>query len=279
VVVFEPYYDAYAADAALAGARVVCVPLRSQRDGSFAFDPAELAGAVSPKARAILLNTPHNPTGKVFDRGELGIIASLALERDLLVIADEVYDRLVFDEVEHVSIATLPGMRERTITLGSFGKTFSLTGWKIGWAIAPPDLTAAVRSAHQFINYAVATPLQHAAAEALSADPSYFDGFRRDFQARRDLLSGALLNLGFSFAAPKGGYFILADHTAVSRPLGLANDVELCRWLIERAGVATIPPTAFYRHPEHGKHLLRFAFCKTTETLTEAAARLGDALA
>ena len=279
VIAFEPFYDAYGADAALAGARSVAVPLRPDAIGHFAFDPDELASAVSDRTRAIIVNTPHNPTGKVFTHAELQQIAHLAIERDLVVIADEVYEHLVFDDARHVSIATLPGMRERTITLGSFGKSFSLTGWKIGWAIAPPDLTAAVRAAHQFINFAVATPLQHAAGEALNRGDDHLAGLGPDFAERRDQLGTALLDLGFAFEAPRGGYFILADHTAVSRRLGVADDVELCRWLIERAGVATIPPTAFYQHPEHGKHLLRFAFCKAHDTLREASDRLRRALA
>lgn len=281
IVVFEPWYDAYAADAALAGARTVCVPLRHQPDGTFAFDPAELASAITDRTRGILVNTPHNPTGKVFSAAELQTIADLAIENDLIVLADEVYDRLVFDDAEHISIAGLPGMRERTITLGSFGKAFSLTGWKIGWAIAPPDLTAAIRAAHQFINFAIATPLQHAAAEALTPGPdhdAYFKDFSRSFQRRRDLLARTLTDLGFTFAPPRGGYFILADHTRVSEPLGLKDDVALCHWLIEHARVATIPPTAFYRHPEEGRHLLRFAFCKTEATLTQAATNLREAL-
>ncbi len=281
IVVFEPWYDAYAADAALAGARTIGVPLHSQPDGSFAFDPAELAAAITPATKAIVVNTPHNPTGKVFTRAELQTIADLALEHDLIVLADEVYDRLVFDDARHISIASLPGMRDRTITLGSFGKAFSLTGWKIGWAIAPPPLTAAIRAAHQFINFAIATPLQYAAAEALTPGPdhdAYFKDFAPSFQRRRDLLAKALTDLGFSFAPPKGGYFILADHTAVSQRLGLADDVALCHWLIEHARVATIPPTVFYRHPSYGQHLLRFAFCKTEATLTHAITNLREAL-
>ncbi|MEM7755999.1 MAG: aminotransferase class I/II-fold pyridoxal phosphate-dependent enzyme [Planctomycetota bacterium] len=278
VVTFEPYYDAYAADAALAGAVSRAVPLRIQGDGSFTFDPTELRSSVKPNTRAVLLNTPHNPTGKVFTRDELAEVASIAIDHDLIVIADEVYDRLVFDGARHVSIASLPSMRERTITLGSFGKSFSLTGWKIGWAVAPPPLTAAVRAAHQFINFAIATPLQHAAAEAISDSGAHFETFATDFQGRRDRLGAVLSDLGFVFDPPAGGYFILADHSAVSRRVGVDGDVELCRWLIEQAGVATIPPTAFYAHEEHGRHLLRFAFCKELATLDEAADRLRRAL-
>jgi N-succinyldiaminopimelate aminotransferase len=278
VIAFEPLYDAYAADAALAGAVSRAVPLRTDGSGAFGFDPGELLAAIGPRTRAILVNTPHNPTGKVFTRAELETIAAIAIEHDLIVISDEVYERLVFDGAEHVSIASLPGMRERTVTLGSFGKSFNMTGWKIGWAIAPAPLTAAVRAAHQFINFAVATPLQHAAAAALDGSADFFATFADDFRSKRDRLGAALVDTGFVFDPPRGGYFILADHSAVSRKLGLADDVELCRWLIERAGVATIPPTAFYQHPEHGRHLLRFAFCKRDGTLDEAAGRLRRAL-
>lgn len=272
VVVFEPYYDAYPAAMALAGAEPVFVPLHRQSDGSFAFDPDELARACEG-ARGLLLNTPHNPTGKVFTRDELGTIAESVIHHDLLVFADEVYDRLVY-EGEHVSIATLPGMRGRTLTMGSLGKMFSLTGWKIGWIVAAPELTRAARSAHQFLIFAVATPLQHAAAEALRSGERHLVDQLAALRSRRDLLAGELERLGFAFRAPASGYFILADHTGVSGPRGLKTDVELCTHLIEHAGVATIPPTAFYRDRSLGEPLLRFAFCKTEATLRAAIERL-----
>ncbi|MEM1184919.1 MAG: aminotransferase class I/II-fold pyridoxal phosphate-dependent enzyme [Planctomycetota bacterium] len=278
IITFEPYYDAYPADAALAGAKMIAVALRPGPDG-FAFDPEDLRSAITPRTRGFVFNTPHNPTGKVFTEGELSLIASLCAEHDLVVIADEVYDRLVFDVAQHVSIASLPGMAERTVTLGSFGKTFSMTGWKIGWAIAPPHLTAGIRAAHQFINFAVATPLQYAAAETLANSDGYLADFASSFQARRDTMSRTLLDLGFLFTPPEGGYFILADHRPVSARLGLADDIELCHWLIEHAGVATIPPSVFYANREQGRSLLRFAFCKSESTLEEADRRLRAALA
>ncbi|MEM0983957.1 MAG: aminotransferase class I/II-fold pyridoxal phosphate-dependent enzyme, partial [Planctomycetota bacterium] len=272
VVVFEPYYDCYPAALALAGAEPVFVALRQQADGSFGFDGDELRSACAG-ARAVLVNTPHNPTGKVFTAAELQVIAEAALEHDLLVLADEVYDQLVY-EGEHVSIASLDGMRERTVTMGSLGKTFSLTGWKVGWTIASPELTRAVRSAHQFLIYAVATPLQHAAAVGIREGDAYIAEQREMFRSRRDLLGAELAKLGFTFAPTQGGYFILADHTAFSGPRGITSDVELCHHLIEHAGVATIPPSAFYANKELGRPLLRFAFCKTEGTLRAAVERL-----
>jgi len=275
VVVFEPYYDAYRADLAMAGAVPRYVPLRMQADGSFAFDPDELAGAVTPKTRAILTNTPHNPTGKVFTQSELQTIADLAIQHDLIVLSDEVYDCHVF-EGEHLRIAALPGMAERTVTLGSFGKMFSLTGWKIGWAIAPPRLTAGIRAAHQFLTYCVAAPLQHAAAEALQAPESYYTDLRARFARQRDTLAAGLHDLGFRFATPAGGYFILADHTPVSAPRGFADDVSFCHHLIEEARVAAIPPTSFYAESNEGKNLLRFAFCVSEPTIDAALNNLRE---
>lgn len=272
VVVFEPFYDSYPAAIAITGAVPRFVALRAQEDGSFAYAPEELARACEG-ARAIIINTPHNPTGKVFTPAELAQIADLADRHDLIILADEVYDRLVFDGA-HTPIASIDHARARTVTMGSLGKTFSLTGWKIGWTIAPPDLTKGIRSAHQFLTYAVATPLQHAAAEALRVDDGFYSDFVHSYRARRGRLAEALTAAGFRFALPAGGYFILADHTAVSEPLGLADDVELCHHMIDTIGVATIPPTAFYRDKSLGRHLLRFAFCKRMETLEAAADRL-----
>jgi len=273
VIVFEPFYDAYPADLAMVGAVPVFVPLRFQPDGTFAFDPTDLAKAVSPRTRAVLLNTPHNPTGKVFDAAQLEAIASVARANDLIVFADEVYDSHVYDG-GHLRIASLPGMGERTVTLGSFGKMFSMTGWKIGWAIAPPSLTAGVRASHQFLTFCVAAPLQHAAAEALRAEESYYTDLTARFRSQRDRLAAGLRDLGFRFADPAGGYFILADHTPVSARIGTLTDVEFCHLLIEQAGVATIPPSSFYRQSNEGKTLLRFAFCVSESRIDEALTRL-----
>ncbi|MFT5423485.1 MAG: aspartate/methionine/tyrosine aminotransferase [Phycisphaerales bacterium] len=275
VIVFEPFYDAYLADLAMAGAVPVFVPLRFQSDGTFAFDANELAKAVTAKTRAVLLNTPHNPTGKVFDRSELESIAQIAQRHDLIVFSDEVYDSHVYVG-EHLRIAAIDGMASRTVTLGSFGKMFSMTGWKIGWAIAPPSLTAGVRASHQFLTYCVAAPLQHAAAEALRADQSYYTELCARFGAQRDRLADGLHTLGFRFATPAGGYFILADHTPVSGPrLGEGTtDVAFCHHLIEHAGVATIPPSSFYKQSDEGTRLLRFAFCVSASHIDDAVTRL-----
>lgn len=276
VVVFEPFYDAYLPDLAMAGAEPVFVPLRAGA-GGFAFDENELARACEG-ARALILNTPHNPTGKVFSREELGVIARLAQRHGLLVISDEVYDRLVFDGHEHLSIAAFEGMRERTVTLGSFGKAFTMTGWKIGWAIAPAGLSAGVRAAHQFLTFAVPTPLQHAAAVALGASDELLSEIARTFERKRDRLAEGLRGAGLAFVDPGGGYFILAPHGPWSGPRGLGDDLATCRWLIDEVGVATIPPSAFYRESDEGKGLLRFGFCKCDETIDAAVERLSRIL-
>jgi len=266
VVLFEPYYDSYKPSVAMAGASARVVTLRAP---DWRFDPEEVRAAVTPRARAILVNTPHNPTGKVFSRDELEFLAALCRERDLVAITDEVYEHLVYDG-EHVPLASLPGMRERTITISSFGKTFSLTGWKIGWAAAPPELTAAVRAAHQFITFATATPLQYGAAAALGAGPDYYASLVSDYRTRRDYLSGELARIGFGVRKPAGTYFVCADFTA----FGFEDDVAFCRHLVEDVGVAAIPPSAFYDHKEHARGYARFAFCKREETLREAVVRL-----
>jgi aspartate/methionine/tyrosine aminotransferase len=266
VVLFEPYYDSYRACVAMAGAEPRFVTLRPP---DFAVDPDELEAAFSPRTRAILVNTPHNPTGKVFSRSELELIASLCRRHDCIAITDEVYERLVF-EGEHIRLAALDGMWDRTVTLSSLGKTFSLTGWKVGWAIAPPALSEGVRSAHQFITFATATPLQHGAAAALRAPASYYRQYVQDYRRRRDLLVEGLAGIGFEVYPPQGTYFVLADHTA----FGFADDSAFCRHLIERAGVAAIPPSAFYHDPADGRRLVRFAFCKDEQTLREALGRL-----
>jgi len=267
VIVFEPYYDSYRACIAMADAVPRFVPLRAP---GFTFDPDELRAAFSQRTRAVLINTPHNPTGRVFAREVLALVAELCIEHDCIAIADEVYEELVFDGHQHISIATLPGMSDRTITLSSLGKTFSVTGWKIGWAVASPELTKAVRAAHQFLTFAIATPLQHAAAESLRAPDSFFTDLRASYTRKRDLLCDALTSLGFRLTRPQGTYFVLADHT----PFGFASDTDFCKHLIETVGVAAIPPSFFYEHRDLGAPLVRFAFCKRDETLREAIARL-----
>ena len=267
VVLFEPFYDSYVASVRMAGAVPRVVELEAP---DWSCDAAALRRAFGPRTRAVLLNTPHNPTGKVYSRSELEVLAGLCREHDAVCIADEVYEDLVFDG-EHVSIASLPGMRERTITISSFGKTFSLTGWKVGWAAAPPQLTAAVRAAHQFITFATATPLQHGAAAALaSAGADYYGTLVAEYRTRRDYLVRELGRIGFAVRPPAGAYFVAADFRAFSD----ADDRTFARRLIEEVGVATIPPSVFYENPERPRRWVRFAFCKKMETLEKAVERL-----
>ncbi|HLA77980.1 MAG TPA: aminotransferase class I/II-fold pyridoxal phosphate-dependent enzyme [Vicinamibacteria bacterium] len=266
VVFFEPFYDSYPACVALAGALPRVVTLRPPR---FDFDPDALEAAVGPRTRAILLNTPNNPSGKVFSPAELAHIAELCRRYDLIAITDEVYEHLVF-EGEHVPLATLPGMRERTVLISSTGKTFSFTGWKIGYSCAPPGLTAALRTVHQFVTFCVATPFQHAMAAALGAADDYYRRFREEYRARRDRLGRGLTEAGLDVLDPAGTYFTLAD----IRPLGFTDDVDFCRQLPGRVGVAAIPSSAFFVNKEVGRQLVRFAFCKTEATLDAGIERL-----
>ncbi len=271
IVVFEPFYDSYRAVVELAGVTPRFVRLRppASDDGEFWFDEGELRGAFTPRTRAILLNTPHNPTGKVFSRAELGVVAELCVRQGVIAITDEVYEHLVY-EGEHVPLATLPGMAERTVTMSSLGKTFSFTGWKIGWVIAPAGLSAGVRAAHQFLTFGAATPLQHAAVVALREGRGCIDDLVRLFRGNRDFLLSALREIGFRAFTPRGSYFIMADHTAFRR----GDDRAFCRYLTEEIGVAAIPPSAFYEDASGGRNLARFAFCKRRETLESAVERL-----
>ncbi|MCB9465496.1 MAG: aminotransferase class I/II-fold pyridoxal phosphate-dependent enzyme [Candidatus Eisenbacteria bacterium] len=269
VVLFEPYYDSYRACTSLAGATPRFVTLRAP---SFRWNEDELRAAFSDRTKLVVLNTPHNPTGRVFSREELSLLAELCVRHDVLCLADEVYDRLVY-EGHHLPIASLPGMRERTVTLGSTGKTFSLTGWKIGYATGPEPLVAALRSAHQYLTFAVATPFQHAMVLALGAPDAYFSELRTAYMERRTLLVEALRSAGFGVSSPEGTYFVLADLT----PLGWDDDVAFCRHLVEEVGIAAVPPSVFYEHSEEGRRLVRFAFCKRRDTLEEAARRLAAA--
>jgi aspartate/methionine/tyrosine aminotransferase len=268
VIVFEPAYDAYAPDVAMAGATVRAVPLAPP---DWRFDRDRLAAAFGPRTRALILNTPHNPTGKVFRRAELETIAELCRRHDVVVIADEVYSELTFG-VPHVSIATLPGMSERTITIDSMGKTFSVTGWKVGWAIAAPPLTAALRAVHQFVTFTNASPFQEALADVLplAAGEGFYAGLRADYRRRRDLLSDALAGAGLPPLPVDGAYFLLVD----LRPLGVGDDVAFCRRLVTEVGVAAIPTSVFYADPQAAPRFARFCFAKSDETLRAAAARL-----
>jgi N-succinyldiaminopimelate aminotransferase len=266
VVFFEPFYDSYPAVVALAGARARVVTLRPPL---FDYDPAALEASIGPKTRAILVNTPNNPSGKVFSRRELEQIAELCRRHDLIAITDEVYEHIVF-EGEHVPLATLPGMRERTVLISSTGKTFSFTGWKVGYACAPPALTEALRTVHQFVTFCISTPFQHAMATALAVGDDYYRRFGEEYRARRDRLCLGLAQAGLGALTPAGTYFALGD----IRPLGFADDVAFCRELPGRVGVAAIPSSAFFMNKDVGRHLVRFAFCKSDATLDAGIARL-----
>ncbi|MDI1454330.1 pyridoxal phosphate-dependent aminotransferase [Streptomyces sp. ATE26] len=274
VVALEPYYDSYAASIAMAGGRRVPVTLRPH-EGAFRLDLDELRAAVTDRTRLLLINTPHNPTGTVLTRAELAAVAELAVERDLLVVTDEVYEHLVFDDAEHTPLATFPGMRERTVTIGSAGKTYSFTGWKVGWVTGTPELVTAVRSAKQFLTYVASGPFQYAVAEALALPDAYFEAFRQDMQTKRDILAAGLAEAGFKVYDTAGTYFITTD----IRPLGETDGFAFCRSLPERAGVVAIPNAVFYDHREAGAPFVRFAFCKRASVLEEAASRLRTAAA
>jgi|TARA_B100000959_G_C14960551_1_gene615613 N-succinyldiaminopimelate aminotransferase len=266
VVTFEPWYDIYGANIAMAGASKKVVTLRPP---NYAFEEAEFLAALSPKTRLILLNTPHNPTGKVFSREELEFIANVAIERDLLVVTDEVYEHLVF-EGEHIPIASLPGMRERTVTISSGGKTFSFTGWKIGWVCSTPELTGAVRIAKQFLTFVSGGPFQYAIAAGLALGDDFYETLLSDMRSKRDHLSAGLRSAGFEIFESQGTYFVTAD----ARSVGYEDGLELCWQLPEKVGVVAVPNVVFYDNQDEGKHLIRFAFCKSLDVLDEAIHRL-----
>jgi N-succinyldiaminopimelate aminotransferase len=266
VVMFEPYYDSYAPAVAMAGARRRVVPLRPPRWG---FDLEEFAAAVTPTTRLVLLNSPHNPTGKVFNPDELAAIARVCVEADVLVVTDEVYEHLVF-EGRHLPLASLPGMSERTITISSAGKTFSFTGWKIGWACGPAPLVAAVRTAKQFLTYVSGAPFQPAVAVGLGLPDQFFAGAAADLAARRDRLCVGLDDAGFDVLRPAATYFAMTD----IRPFGQEDGVAFCRQLPERCGVVAIPASVLYDDKAAGRSLVRFAFCKRPEVIDDAVARL-----
>lgn len=275
VIFFEPYFDIHKTSVILANCVPVPVTLHrpDAEHAEFWFDEAELRRAFTPRTRAIVVNTPHNPTGKVFTRSELEFIAGLCRERDVIAITDEVYEALVYRGT-HLHLAALQGMAERTVTLSSIGKTFSFTGWKIGWAIAPAELTAAVRAAHQFLTFSIATPLQYAAAVALEREAEAVGPLRAMLVESRDLLDRALRDLGFVTHPAPSGYFILADFAGLLSRGEVPDDVAFSQRLIEQQRVAAIPSSVFYAHPELGRSMLRFAFCKRPETIREGIARL-----
>jgi N-succinyldiaminopimelate aminotransferase len=266
VVMFEPYYDAYAACTAMAGAQRRVVPLRAP---GWSFDPEDLERVITPRTRLVLVNTPHNPTGKVFTLAELEVIADVCRRHDLIVVTDEVYEHLVY-EAPHVALASLPGMAERTVTISSAAKTFSVTGWKVGWACARRELIAAIRTAKQFLTYVNAAPFQHAVAEGLGDCDDYLVGAARELRAKRDVLSAGLSSAGFHVFASPGTFFLTTDITAVTS----ADADVFCRELPARCGVVAIPSSVFYDDPDDGRHLVRWMFSKRHEVLEEAVRRL-----
>jgi aminotransferase len=267
VVVFEPFYESYGPDSILAGVTPRYVTLRPPH---WTFDPDELAAAFGPRTRAVVVNSPHNPTGKVFTREELGTIARLCVERDAIAITDEIYEHITYDGREHVPIATLPGMRERTVTVSALSKTYSVTGWRVGWAVGPPALMAGIRATHDFLTVAAATPLQIAGVVALGLPDTYYATIAKEYAERREVMLRVLEDARFAADPPEGAYYVMAN----AATLGFADDTAAARHLVEEVGVAAVPGSSFFSRPELGRDLLRFAFCKKLETLEAAGARL-----
>jgi aminotransferase len=267
VVVFEPFYENYNPDAILAGVTPRHVSLRAP---DWSFDEAELRAAFNDRTRAIVINSPNNPTGKVFSREELTLIGELCERVDAIAITDEIYEHITYDDTTHIPIATIPGMEERTITISARSKTYAVTGWRVGWAVAPRSLMPGIRNVHDFLTVAAAAPLQHAGVTALGLPDAYFERTRERYAERRTLMMSVLDETGFEARSPSGAYYVMAD---VSH-LGLGSDVETAQHLVEREGVAVVPGSSFFSDPELGRHLVRFAFCKRLETLDAAAERL-----
>jgi aminotransferase len=284
VIVFEPFYENYGPDAILSGATPRYVPLRrpvaspgaaqpagaAEGIGGWTFDPDELRAAFNDRTRAIVLNTPNNPTGKVFSRAEVDEIARLCLQWDVMAVTDEIYEHLVYDGREHVRIATIDGMADRTVTINSVSKTFSVTGWRVGWAVAPAELTGAIRKVHDFLTVGAAAPLQAAAASALALPDSYFDTLTETYRGKRDVLVEILRTAGFTCFVPEGAYYVMTDVSS----FGFPDDVSFVRHLVTEIGVAAVPGSSFFRDPADGAAYVRFCFCKKPETLQAAAERL-----
>ena len=267
VVVFEPFYENYGPDAILSGAQPRFVKLR---ESDWKFDPQELAAVFGPKTKAIILNTPNNPTGKVFERAELEQIRDLCVRWNAFAITDEIYEYMLYDGATHISMATLDGMRDRTITINALSKTYSVTGWRVGWAIAPPEATSSIRKVHDFLTVGAAAPLQEAGAAALHFPQDYYDTLAREYTQRRDRLLGILTGAGFRCFKPRGAYYIMTDISA----FGFPDDVAFAKYLVKEIGVAAVPGSSFYRNPADGRTHLRFTFCKTEKTFEAAAERL-----
>jgi aminotransferase len=272
VIVFEPFYENYGPDSIISGAKPRFVSLRPPQDpgGEWTFDAQELREAFQHHTKAIILNTPNNPTGKVFTRRELELIRDLCVEYNVLAITDEIYDHILYDGAQHISIASLEGMRERTITINGLSKSYSVTGWRVGWAVAPPAITNAIRKVHDFLTVGAPAPLQEAGAAALSLPPSYYQQLAERYRKGRDQLIPALEKAGFVCYRPRGAYYVMTDISA----FGANNDVEFASYLVREIGIACVPGSSFYKHPKDGSQQVRFAFCKKPETLTEAERRL-----
>ena len=293
VVIFEPFYENYGPDAILSGARPRFVKLRpppavSSRalarpggegpafvveEGDWTFDPGELRAAFNVHTKAIILNTPNNPTGKVFTRAELECIRDLCAEWNVLALTDEIYEHILYDGTKHISIAALDGMRDRTVTINGMSKAYSVTGWRVGWAVAAPALTSAIRKVHDFLTVGAAAPLQEAGAVALSLPPSYYEKLAADYRERRDVLLAGLRRAGFRCFVPRGAYYIMTDISAFVPHCG-TDDVSFTQHLVKDIGVAVVPGSSFYNNPKDGAQQVRFAFCKTLPTLEEASRRL-----
>ncbi|MFQ5694718.1 MAG: pyridoxal phosphate-dependent aminotransferase [Terriglobia bacterium] len=272
IVIFEPFYENYGPDAILSGARPRFVRLHPSNEGAgeWVFDEAELRAAFNANTKAIILNTPNNPTGKVFTRRELEFIRDLCVESGALALTDEIYEHILYDETKHISIATLEGMRERTVTINGLSKTYSVTGWRVGWAVAAPALTGAIRKVHDFLTVGAAAPLQEAGALALSLPASYYRKLAADYQRRRDVLLEGLRRAGFKAFVPRGAYYIMTDIAG----FGFADDYAFTQHLVRKVGVAPVPGSSFYSDAPGGAQQVRFAFCKRLETLEEASQRL-----
>jgi aspartate/methionine/tyrosine aminotransferase len=271
IIVFEPFYENYYPDTQLCGASRKLVTLRPPY---WTFDPDELRRAFTSKTKAIIINTPNNPTGRVFNREELSTIAGLCQEFDTLAITDEIYEHILYDGAQHIPIATLPGMRDRTILINSMSKTYSVTGWRVGWALAPPEITNSIRKVHDFLTVGAATPLQQAGVHALAAPQAYYDELSNHYEARRDLLMEILTKAGFQPLSPQGAYYIMADIAN----FGFPNDKAFAMHMVQNIGVSCVPGSSFFETPNVGDQWVRFCFCKKEETLEAARAQLAKLL-
>ena len=273
VVIFEPFYENYGPDSVLSGANPKFVKLRPAKDASseWTFDEKELRRAFDKHTKAIILNTPNNPTGKVFTRTELELIRDLCLKFDVLAITDEIYEHILYDGTQHISMVSLDGMRDRTVTINGMSKTYSVTGWRVGWAVAPEKITNAIRKVHDFLTVGAPAPLQEAGAAALSLPPEYYAKLAEGYRVRRDQLIPALTSAGFRCFLPRGAYYVMTDIS----DFGFEDDVSFAKYLVQDIGVACVPGSSFYRDPKDGAKQVRFAFCKKPLTLDEAARKLG----